>query len=246
MYDVEGIEWYAALVGALLIGASKTGLPGAGILAIPLFAAILPAKASTGVVLPMLVLADVFAVVWYRQHAVWRHLVQLFPWTMAGVVLGYFLLQRVSDQQLRPIIGLIILAMLGVNFWRSRPSHHDCRIPETAAFAAPIGLLAGTTTMMANAAGPVMTIYLLAMRLPKTEFVGTGAWYFFIMNLVKVPFSTHLGLINAESLRFNLMLAPAVGGGALLGRIILQRIPEKPFNFAVQMFAALGALRLLW
>jgi uncharacterized protein len=246
MFDLQGFDWWVAAAGALLLGVSKTGMPGSGIVAIPLFAAIIPAKASTGVVLPMLILGDLFAVAWYRRHAKWRHLVRLIPWTMAGVLAGYFMMDRLSDAQLRPMIGVVILGMLALTRERgTRDADTRTDIPTSPAFAASTGLLAGATTMMANAAGPVMTIYLLAKRLPKAEFMGTGAWFFFVMNIFKVPFSAHLGLINRESLMFNAILAPVIGAGAVVGFMLARRIPQKPFNTAARLLAAAGALKLL-
>jgi uncharacterized membrane protein YfcA len=245
MMDVTGWEWAVAVLGAVILGISKTGLPGVGILAIPMFAAIMPAKASTGIVLPMLVVADLFAVAVYRRHAEWSHLWRLFPWTIAGVVAGYFLMGVIDDRQLRPVIGAIVLTMLALNHWRQARPGSEPHIPTHMAFGATIGLLAGLLTMLANAAGPIMIIYLLAMRLPKVEFISTGAWYFFFMNLFKIPFSYNLGLINAESLRFNLVLVPAIVVGALLGFKLLRWIPEKPFALAMQILAAIGAVRLL-
>lgn len=246
MHEVVGLEWGLAIVGAVLIGLSKTGLPGVGILAIPLFAAIIPARLSTGVVLPMLIIADVIAVSVYRRHAVWRHVWGLFPWTLAGLLVGYALMGRIADRQLQPVIGVIVLVMLALNHWRQRQSNAEAHIPSHPAFVAVIGVVAGMTTMLANAAGPILIIYLLSMRLPKQEFIGTGAWYFFLLNVIKVPFSVHLELIQRDTLRLNLMLAPAIATGALLGFLLARRIPEKPFTLAVQILAVLGALRLLW
>jgi len=228
-----------------MIGFSKTGLPGMGILAIPLMAWVLPARASTGVVLPMLIFADFFAVGYYRRFAVWSKLVRLLPWAAVGVFLGYLALGRVNDQQLKPIIGGIVLVMLALNFWRNY-GKEDRPVPAWWWFAALFGLLAGVTTMMANAAGPVMVLYLLAMRLSKNEFIGTGAWYFLLVNWFKVPFSAHLGLINNQSLHFNLVLFPLVAFGALGGIKLLKRIPEKIFNHIVQGLEALAAIGLLF
>lgn len=246
MHEVVGWEWALALLGAVVIGLSKTGLPGVGILAIPLFAAIIPARLSTGVVLPMLILADIVAVSVYRRHAVWGHVWRLFPWTMLGLVAGYLLMGRIDDRQLQPVIGVIVLVMLGLNHWRQSRADADTRVPHHPAFVALIGVAAGMTTMLANAAGPIMIIYLLAIGLPKVEFIGTGAWYFFLINVIKIPFSAHLSLIQPDTLRLNLALAPAIIGGALLGFVLAKRIPEKPFTIAVQAMAVLGALRLLW
>ena len=112
-------------------------------------------------------------------------------------------------------------------------------------FGPIMGIFAGLTTMMANAAGPVMTLYLLAMRLPKLEFLGTGAAFFLLINWIKVPFIAQLGLINASSLTLNLYLLPAVAVGALLGRPVVQRVNQRIFENAALALAAVAALRLL-
>ena len=245
MSDLSWAAWAVMALAAFGIGISKTGLPGIGILSILMTAAVIPAKASTGLILPMLILGDVFAVTFYRRHAVWRHLVRLIPCAGVGVVAGWIVLERVNDRQLRPIIGAIVLAMIALNWWRMRRMGGDIRVPRGWWFPVLMGLAAGMTTMMANAAGPIMVIYLLAMRLPKTEFIGTGAWYFLLVNLFKVPFSASLALINPSSLRFNLLLAPLVILGALAGMRVARHIPEQAFNVAVQILAVAAVLYLL-
>ncbi|MFA5393275.1 MAG: sulfite exporter TauE/SafE family protein [Candidatus Ratteibacteria bacterium] len=245
MFNLTFYRWLVVALSAFMIGLSKTGLPGTGILAVPLMAWVLPARASTGVVLPMLIFADFFAVGYYRRFVVWPKLVCLLPWAAAGVFLGYLALGRVNDQQLKPIIGGIVLVMLALNFWRNY-GKKDRPVPAWWWFAALFGLLAGVTTMMANAAGPIMAIYLLAMRLSKNEFIGTGAWYYLLVNCFKVPFSAHLGLINSQSLHFNLVLFPLVALGALAGIKLLKHIPGKIFNHLIQGLAALAAINLLF
>jgi len=242
------LNWFGLLavsISSLLIGIGKTGVPGIGAVVIPLMASVLPARASVGVLLPMLMFADIFAAVYYHHSAQWRHLFRLIPWTLVGIFLGYLALSKVNDQQLRPIIGAIVLFMLALDHWRERRKGGDASIPTYWWFAALLGLLAGFTSMMANAAGPIMVIYLLAMRLPKVEFIGTSAWYFLIINWIKLPFSANLGLINAESLKFNLALFPLIAIGALAGIVILKRMPQKAFTIIVQVLAAAAALHLL-
>ena len=247
MPELSISQWVGAALCALLIGFSKTGVPGSGILVIPLFAEILPARASTGALLPMLIMADVFAVAYYRRHAVWRHLVHLLPWAVVGVVLGAFGLKHVSDLQLRKIIGAVVLVMLALNYVWNRFRDPDAPIPAHWLFAASFGLVAGVVTMMANAAGPVMVIYLLAMRLPKNEFIGTGAWYFLLINCIKVPFHILVvGTITGPSLLFSAAFLPVITIGALLGVKVAQRIPEKLFNNLVQILAAVAALKLIF
>jgi len=245
MFEISNLGWVILAVSAFLIGLSKTGIPGLGILIVPLVAAVIPARASTGVILPMLIVADIFAVWYYKRHAVWPHLIRLIPWAMTGIVLGSLAMKKVNDQQLRPIIGVIVLVMLGLNYWRNRRKD-EMTIPTQWWFAAIMGLLAGVTTMMANAAGPIMAIYLLAMQLPKNEFLGSGAWYFLLMNCFKVPFSANLGLINPQSLQINLLNMPIIVGGAVAGIYTARFISEKVFVDIIQILAFGAAIKLLW
>lgn len=245
MFALGLYGWTISIISSLLIGISKTGIPGSGILAIPLMADILPARSSTGAVLVLLIFADIFAVCYYKRHAVWYHLLRIMPYTAAGIVIGYLALGRLSDSQLQPLIGAIVLLMLILNYWREKNPGRHKEIHKKKSFGIVLGLTAGITTMMANAAGPILVIYLIAMKLPKKQFIGTSAWYFMILNWVKVPFSAHLGLITAESLKFNLALFPFVAVGAVAGIFILKRIPQKTFQTAVQLLAGASAIRLL-
>lgn len=244
---LEPWQWALGALGALLVGFSKTGIPGLGILAVALFALVFPARESTGLVLVILICADIVAIISYRRDASWPHLLRLFPWAMAGVVLGYFALGRVNDLQMRHIIGAIIICLVVVQYLRSRrPVPTDEEPKPVARWVAPLaGITAGFTTMVANAAGPIMMLYLLAMRLPKIVFVGTAAWYFFSLNLFKLPFSASLGLINLSSLWVDLWLAPFAIVGALAGRPIVERINQKAFELAALGLTFVAALLML-
>lgn len=244
----EPWQWALAVVAAGLVGLSKTGISGLGLLAVVLFAQILPAREATGLVLPLLCFGDVVAVSAYRRHATWSHLWRLFPWTGGGVILGYLALGRISDRETRILIGAIVLALIAVHLVRRRP--HATASSEAsdhgAWFAPAIGVLAGFTTLVANAAGPLMAIYLLAMRLPKFEFMGTAAVFFLLLNLFKVPFMLHLGLITGASFTTNLLLAPAVLAGAWSGRRVLQRIDQQWFEKVALFLSAIAALELMF
>ncbi|MEI6563969.1 MAG: sulfite exporter TauE/SafE family protein [bacterium] len=246
MNELSWFQWAVMALAAVIIGLSKSGLPGLGILAIPMVAAVIPAKTSTGFILPMLIVGDVIGVLYYRRHAEWPRLLRLFPWTVLGIFGGWLSLDRLTDAQIRPIIGGIVLVMLALNLWRQRMADPESRIPHSHWVAAIIGLLAGFTTMMANAAGPVMIIYLLAMRLPPAAFLGTSAWYFLLVNTFKVPFSAQLGLITLTSLTFNAMLVPFIAFGAWVGIRFARHIPRIVFERLVQLFAALGAIKLFF
>lgn len=246
MFDLDLIGWIVIALCAVLVGISKTGIPGFGILVVPLMASVLPARSSVGVLLGILILADLFAAGYYRHNAEWRHLFRMLPIAFVGIVAGYFSLRAVSDKQLKPIIGIIVITMLGFNYWRSKVKSQDAPIPTQWWFAVGLGFLAGVTTMMANAAGPVMIIYLLAMRLPKIEFVGTSAWFFFVVNWLKVPFIASLELMTMESLKLDLMMLPFIAIGAISGILVLKKIPQKAFNIIVQILAAAAAVKLLF
>jgi uncharacterized protein len=240
----EPWQWVLAVLGAFLVGVSKTGIAGLGMLFVVLFAQIMPAKQATGIVLPLLCFGDIVAVLAYRQHANWLHLWRLFPWTAGGIIVGYFTMGRIDDRQARLLIGLIVMSLVLLHIFRRwRGGGHET--DHGAWFAPTLGVLAGFTTLVSNAAGPLMAIYLLAMRLPKMEYVGTAAVFFLVINLFKVPFMAHLGLISGPSFAFNLKLAPAVVGGALVGRRILPHINQRWFENLALGLAVLAGIKLL-
>ncbi len=240
-------QWLLLALGAFFTGLSKTGIAGLGVLPVGLFANALPPRASTGALLPVLLCADLFGVAFFRKHASWPHLWRLFPWVLAGIVAGYFALGRVGDLEMKRLIAAILLAMVGLHCWRRRrPDSPDARMPHTWWFAALTGILAGFTTMVANAAGPVMGLYLLAIGLPKLAFIGTGAWFFMLVNASKVPFSLKLRLITGDSLLLDAVLAIPMIPGALLGPVILRHINQRAFESMVLVFTVVAALRLLF
>ena len=244
VYLLSTGKWILASVTAVFVGIAKTGLPALSILVAPMFAEVLPARISTGALLPLLIAADALAVLFWRRHGSWTHLVRLLPWAVVGIIAGYFALGRINDQQMRYVMGAIVLVMLGVNVYREYVLGKEAPIPTSWWFAAIAGFLAGATTMVANAAGPVTMVYLLSMRLPKDEFIGTSAWYFFILNWLKVPFSVSLGLITVESLTFDAVLAAGVVAGAFAGLYLARKIPEKTFMITVQILTLISAIRM--
>ena len=241
----QAAVWIAALAGALFVGMSKTGFGGLGIFSVVLFASILPAKESTGALLPLMIAADFVGVYFYRRHANWPDLWKLFPATFAGILCGWWLMPRISNQTFTTVLGWMVLGLLSLNIAQRR-------FPQlllTAAHHPLLGLAAGwatgVATMMANAAGAITAFYFLARRMEKMTLVGTAAWFFLIVNLSKVPFSWQLGLMNPKSLVFDLMLLPIVWAGAFLGRFLLQRISQQMFEWITIGLAMLAAARLI-
>lgn len=237
-------QWALAAVAALVVGISKSGIGGLGMLSVMIFAMIMPAKQATGMVLPLLCFGDIVGATLYRRHAKWAHIWRLFPWTAAGVLIGYFALDRVSERQARLLIAAIVLGLVAMHLIRRRAAGHETE--HGAWFAPTIGVMAGFTTLVANAAGPLMVVYMLAMRLPKMDFVGTGAVFFLILNFFKVPFMVHLGLIDGQSFQLNLLLAPLVLAGAWFGRKLVLRIDQCAFENIALALSVVAGLNLLY
>jgi uncharacterized membrane protein YfcA len=243
--DFSITQWLVLGACSILVGISKTGVPGAGILNVPLIAMVFPAKMSTGLLLPLLAFADIPAVLYYRRHAKWGHVFRLLPWALCGIAAGSFVIRGIDERHLKPLIGIIVLAMLAIHYLRRRRTDPEAPVSHGWWFAALMGFTAGLTTQLANAAGPIMVIYLLSMRLPKEEFLGTGAWYFLILNWLKIPVFVSEGRITVDSVQSDLVMIPLILCGAFLGIWLLKRIPQEKFNAIVQILAVLTAMNLV-
>lgn len=243
-------QWIILCLAAFLVGLSKTGIAGLGILSVAIFASILPARESVGAVLLTLIAGDIVAVTTYRRDVYWAQLWRLFPWTAGGVLLGVLALNRIDDTGVRRMIGVILLALIAVHMYRQYRSRsavaQDADPPQRGWLIGLTGLAAGFTTMVANASGPIMIMYLLALRLPKLFFIGTAAWFFLAVNLFKVPFSYALGLITPASIGVALRMIPFAILGALSGRRIIQSIDQRLFERLALGLTLLAGIRLLF
>src|SRR5699024_5387552 len=277
--------WLLVTLGALIVGFSKTALPGAGTIAVGLFALAMPAKESTAALLLLLIVGDMTARWVYRREPDWRTLLRLLPSAMIGVVIGVFYFARVDGGGARGTIGVILLVLVTVavtrrQLARRREAAAAAEAERLAAAADPggsqpaesapggpqpgavppggskpgalaavqgvgYGLMGGFTTMVANAAGPVMSLYFYAMRMPVLTFLGTSAWYFAIVNLFKVPFSAGLGLITRDTLVMDAMLIPVVLLGAFAGSKVARRIPQKVFENLILVLTVAASIGLL-
>ncbi len=244
---MEPVAYLFGACSALLVGFSKTAVPGAAILAVTLMAvAFTPqqAKLSVGALLPVLLVGDVFAVAWYRRYARWDRLLRLLPYVAVGMVPGAIVLYRTTGGQLRPILGVLVLILLVLEVCRRRLGWE--RLSGQWWFVAVIGVLAGFGTTVGNSAGPVMSIYLISQGVLKEEFIGTAAWFFLIVNLAKLPIYAALGgIVTPATLQFDLFLAPLAALGALLGVCVLRRIPQQLFDVLALALAGLAAVQLI-
>jgi len=223
---------------------------------VPIMASVFGGRLSVGATVPMLVLADCFAVAFYRTHAQWDRLRQLVPWVVGGLLMGTGLLRYLGEGNgkkdiLNPVIGVLVLLMLGLSLLRGKLG--DRLVPHSKEGTAVTGVVAGFSTMVSNAAGPIMGIYMTATGMPKEQLMGTSAWYFFIFNLSKVPLLLFLTwdnpskpMITAPTFLFNVEMFPIIVVGALAGKWLLPYIPQKPFNASIQVLAAAAAIKLLF
>lgn len=237
--------WLLGLLGAFCLGVSKAGFPGLALVNVIIMADLFQAKASVGVVLPLLIACDLIVYPLFRKHSSWREVWPLLLPTVIGVGAGAYLMGQVDDTFVRKAIGGAILLMLLLEWIRQRSESFLTGLPDSSFFRWLSGLGIGFSTMMANAAGPVYSIYGLVRKLPKEHFLGLGARFFLLVNVLKLPFGFQLGIIHKESLLLDLAFVPGCVVGILVGKRILAAVPQKIFKKLLFVFALLAAARMV-
>lgn len=243
--DFTMVQWLLFAACAMFVGMSKVGVPGVSMIVVPVLAIIFGGKASTGVLLPMLMMADLFGVGYYHRHAEWKYLWKLLPWAFVGVGIALWVGEVVNDEWFKNIIAILVFLCIGLMIWKDNKKGSNL-FPDTWWFAALMGVLGGFATMIGNVAGPIFAIYLLAMHLPKNGFIGTGAWFFLIINFSKFPL--HLFIwktISWNTLALDLMLLPGIAAGAFLGVWLVKKVSDKFYRAAVIIVTTLSAFLLL-
>ncbi|MFC5529199.1 sulfite exporter TauE/SafE family protein [Cohnella yongneupensis] len=244
--ELTSLQLTLTIVGALLVGFSKTGVPTLGIFVAAMLASVFPASESVGLLTPILITGDIIAIVYYRRAVEWKHLFKLLPWVLAGMAAGFFVLEYIDNQDLALLIGTLVLLLIAVHVGREKLERAlNIAFTKSPAFNGLLGVLAGFTTMVGNAAGSIMSIYLLSKGMNKTSFIGTNAFFFFMVNVIKVPFTAYLGLITPESLTVNAWVVPVVAVGAFIGFKTLPRIPQRLFQTLILSLATLGGFYLI-
>jgi uncharacterized protein len=244
-FGLSASQWVVFFVCGILIGMAKTGLSGLGIMVVPLMATIFGGKVSVGILLPILIIADFFAVFYFNRHANWKYVFRLLPWAVIGILAGAFFGHQINDRQFKSVLSIIIITGIALMFWQDL-QRNKFLVPDGWWFAAILGFGGGFTTMVGNAAGPIMSLYLLSMRLPKNNYIGTGAWFFFIINLSKVPLHVfYWHTIDFSSVMLDLFVVPGIFLGAFSGRKIVNLFPEKVFRLFVLISTFVAAIFLL-
>lgn len=235
------LNWALILLAAFIIGLSKAGLKGMDMLNVTIMAIVFGGKASTGIVLPLLCVADIGAVFFYNRHAQWKHFWKLIPWMAIGILIGVFVGKDLNEAVFRKVMALIILITVVIILYME--FRKTVSIPTNPLFVSGTGLVAGFTTMLGNLAGAFSNIYFLAMRLPKNDFIGTAAWVFLVINLFKLPFQVfYWKNITASSLQTDLVLLPALAIGFWMGLKIVHRIKDDNYRKVVIVLTLIGAL----
>ncbi|GAA3573152.1 sulfite exporter TauE/SafE family protein [Snuella lapsa] len=232
-------------MAAFILGASKSGIKGIGIIIILVLAFVFGEKASTGILLPMLVVADILAVVYYNRHARWHYIFKLLPWMVIGVLVGVWIGNDISELLFKRIMAVIIVLSVGIMFYNENKK--STNVPKSKLFSGTMGFLAGFATMIGNLAGPIANIYFLAVRFPKNEFIGTVAWLFFIVNVFKLPFHIFIWkTVNVETLVLNSVLIPSVVIGFFVGVSIVKLISNVNYRRFILIVTAIGGLIMLF
>ncbi|MBE6331813.1 MAG: sulfite exporter TauE/SafE family protein [Bacteroidales bacterium] len=238
-------QWTILAVTALCIGMSKTGIQGVMLLIVPHMALAFGAKASTGVILPMLCMADVIAVAYYKRIADWKVVTRLLPTAILGFFVAILVDKQVPTDKFRALMGWTLALALAVMLW-SEIFGKENKWMKKWWYSAIFGLLGGFTTMIGNAAGPVMSVYLLSMRKEKREYIGINAWFFLVVNLLKVPLQVFVwDNITWHSFTLNLMMLPVIGIGAIIGIRLVKILPEKAFRRFIQVVTVLSVTAML-
>lgn len=239
-------EWALAALGGVIIGVSKGGIKGISILFVTLMAVVFGGKASTGIIVPLLSLGDIFAVAYYNRHTQWKYLARLIPWMIIGVLLGVWFGKDLPEVLFKRGMAVIIVVVVILMFWWDR-NKDRLQIPDNRWFAGLMGLLAGFTTMIGNLAGPFANLFFLGVRLPKNQFIGTAAWLFLIMNLFKMPFHYFVWeTVNLDTLWLDLKLAPSVILGIALGIFLVKYIKEQSYRSMILLLTAVGAILIFF
>ena len=244
MLDLDMIQWLTVIIVALIVGFSKSGIGGITMLAIPILASVFGGKDSTGIMLPMLLVGDLFAVWYYRKSVEWKNVFQPLPWAIIGIILGVLVGNYISDKTFLTLIGMIILICLGILVY-TEIKGKNIIVPSESWFYILVGILSGFASMIGNAAGPIFGIYLLALGFKKNNYIGTNAWFFFIVNLTKLPLQIFVWHnISIRSMIMTVVVLPVIILGAILGYYLLKKINEKIFRYLVIIMTGIAALKL--
>ena len=243
-YQLSNLQWTAIAFAVFLLGIAKSGIKGLGVLIVIILAFVFGEKASTGILLPLLISADIMAVIYYNRHTKWIYIKKLMPLMIVGVLIGVWIGHEISEIVFKKIMAIIIVLSVLIMFYTEK--RKLTLLPKNTVFSGTAGFLAGFTTMVGNLAGPISNIYFLATRLPKNEFIGTAAWLFFIINVFKLPFHIFVWeTVTTETLVLNSVMIPMLIASFFIGVAIVKLISNLNYRRFILAVTALVGLVLL-
>ncbi|MEK9740625.1 MAG: sulfite exporter TauE/SafE family protein [Flavobacteriaceae bacterium] len=245
MVELSVYHYIIAALSALLLGMTKAGIKGIDALIVTGFALVYGAKTSTGILMPLLIIGDLFAITYYKRHVDWKSIIKLIPWMILGVLIGAFGGKTIPDNLFTyGMASIILFSVAMMYYWDTKK---DNAVPSHISFAATMGVFAGVSTMIGNLAGAFSNIYFLAMRFQKNNFIGTAAWLFFFTNLFKVPLHIFSWkTLNERSILFSIQLVPFVLMGLFIGVLLVKKIKNESYRKIILFFTALGGVLLLF
>jgi uncharacterized membrane protein YfcA len=246
MFEFSTAEIITALISAFFIGFSKITGTSLGAAIIPMFSSIFPPKVATGILCIAFLLASIQAFKVHLKNIKLAHFKILLPGTFLGFIIGGAALLFFDEKILRIFISFTIIFMLIFNSGKSFYAHFFEKIQSSFWFGPLFGLLIGTTSMIANAASPLMVVYLLAKKEPKHFFIGTQVAFFLFIDLLKIPFYLYTGIITSSSFTINLIMIPVMIIGGTIGFFFIKWIPDNKFRILVTITAILSAAKLAW
>lgn len=245
LIELSPVEFCIAAISAFLLGLTKAGIKGIDVMVVIGFALVFGAKISTGVLMPLLMVGDLFAINYYKRHVHWPSILKLIPWMILGVLMGNYGGKSVPEYFFTyGMAAIILFSVIMMYYWDTKKEH---TVPTNKSFAASMGILAGISTMIGNLASAFSNIYFLAMRFQKNKFIGTAAWLFFITNLIKLPLHVFSWeTVNQHSIQKSIVLVPFVIVGLIIGAYLVKRIQNDSYRKMILLFTALGGILLLF
>ena len=240
------VDQMVLLIGAaVIIGFSKTGITGATLPAVAMIAYTFGGKSSSGIMLTMLIAGDLVAIYNYSKYGKLKDVMKVLPPAVIGISLGAIIGNYLNDAQFKLLMGIIVAICLILLIYKEL-AKKSFKVPQNKYFHTAVGIISGFASMVGNAAGPIFTLYMLSLSFEKNKFIGTSAWFFLIVNIIKVPFHVFLWkTISFDTLKYTGIMLPFILLGALLGIYFVKRINEKHYKILVIIITAIAAVRLM-
>ncbi|MFA5297027.1 MAG: sulfite exporter TauE/SafE family protein [Lutibacter sp.] len=244
-FHLSWLNWFLAFLAAFILGMGKAGIKGLGVLIVTLMAILFGGKTSTGILIPLMVVADILAVLYYNRHTQWKFLLKILPTMVLGVLIGVWFGNDISEKLFKQVMAIFIILSVVMMVWMDQKK--NMAVPKHWFFASSMGLLSGITSMIGNLAGSFADIYFLAIRLPKNQFIGTAAWLFLIINVFKLPFHIFVWkTVTPESLLLNLFLIPGILIGFYSGVTLVKLLNNEIYRKFIMIVTAFGALLMFF